>query len=294
MINEEFFKDINYKDYQLKLINRFLKIYKKPLKDKIILEIGSDLNLNVAKMFVKLGVKKVVCINPRFNKNSTAPFSNIEIHKGYGEKTTFQDESFDIIFGIALLEHVLRVEELIKETKRLLKKDGFAFLQGNPLYTCHWGHHIWIEDKDFTCKFSENTNPFKPWEHLFLKGEDAIRKNLEFKNIPQKQIDKIVAYMLSDDISKIKGSDILKEAKKVKGINIYPVFQRAIYQRNDFYKKARKIYTKKDLEFQELVLMIESKNILKLIKFEFFEILRKIKSKIRNTIKAVVNFCDTI
>lgn len=53
---------------------------------------------------------------------------NITIKKGYAEKIPFEDNFFDIVICIHVLEHVYDVKKTIKEMVRVLKKSGHLYL----------------------------------------------------------------------------------------------------------------------------------------------------------------------
>ncbi len=73
--------------YHIPAINDFMqKIEADNLQEKIILEIGSDMELFVAQEFVKRGTKKVYCVNPAFPENLISPNERIKIIRDFGEK----------------------------------------------------------------------------------------------------------------------------------------------------------------------------------------------------------------
>ncbi len=245
------------REYQPVLLNDFMqKTELKDFKDKVILEIGSDMRLNIAQLFVNFGAKEVYCVNPLFPDDLTSPDSKIKLVKDFGEKVKLKSHYFDCIFGIALLEHVLNTEDLFLETKRMLKKDGYAYLQGNPMYTCHCGHHVWAQTPEIHYKFCDETNPFEPWEHLTLHTKQEYIENLKHKNISEEHIEKILGYVLSNDTSKIPPSAIAKTAKDVFKQRLSIFRQVETESANEFYNIAKNFYSEEDLNTTSLTLLI--------------------------------------
>ena len=54
----------------------------------------------------------------------------------------FNDESFDVIIASSVIEHVPNQRELVRECRRLLKRDGIFYLSFPPYYSPVGGHSI--------------------------------------------------------------------------------------------------------------------------------------------------------
>lgn len=258
-----FFKKYRPSFYQLKLLKGFAKKYE--LKNKVVLEIGSDTDLNVAKMMIALGVKKVYCVNPVFKNEMKSPDSRIVLLNTLGEQTNLSDSFFDIVFGIALIEHVYDLNGLISEINRMLKQDGIAFLQGCPMYCSALGHHVHIktnnELKYEFCKKSKN--PFLPWEHLCFQSDSDCFDALIKKGIPDQDANLIIEQLYSKNfnhITKRITSEILKEISKISDVILkYETKKYLANGRNKFYYQALEKYSKFDLESVDLRLYISKK-----------------------------------
>ncbi len=245
------------RDYHIPLINDFMKkIGMDNLQGKTILEIGADMELAVAQEFIKRGAKEVYCANPLFPDSLVSPDNRIKVIKDFGEKVKFENNKFDCIFGIALLEHVLNVEDLFNEVKRMLKPQGFAYLQGNPMYTCHCGHHIWVKTPEKFYKFCDEIKTFEPWEHLTLHTKEEYTENLIRKGLPKEHIEKIVDFLFSDNTSKFVPSKIIQIAKDVYGsrVNVYKTYE--LIEPNEYYDKVKRDYSEEDLQTVSLTLVI--------------------------------------
>lgn len=248
------------KNYFIPNINDFkTKIGEHNFNNKIILEIGSDMELCVAQEFIKQGAKKVICVNPKFPDKLISPNEKIVLIKDFGENTHLASNSFDYIFGIALIEHVINLSELMQEVKRLLKIDGCAFLQGNPIYTSPNGHHLWVKTDTTHYTFYNENNPFRPWEHLSLKTESELIKNLEQKHIKKEHLPFLVNYLLSNDTSKYSTSQIISSIKQVCKNNVIIYEKQTKVNKNKYYYEALKFYNDKDLKTEGLTFLYASK-----------------------------------
>ena len=265
--------------YQDILIKDFMSKTGLSFENKKILEIGSDFDLNVARYFIELGAKEVVCVNPKFPKELVSDVPQIKLIKSLGEQTKLPSHSFDIIFGVALLEHVLHLSDLVSEIKRLLKLCGVAYLQGSPIYPSRNGHHLWVKLPNIHYHFSKETNPFENWEHLCLKSAEEISNCLRGKNIPEEHIPHLVEYLISDDTSKLPASEIIRLIKGVKGVNTQIYTRLDKTPANKFYDLAKKQYTEDDLRISDLRVIITHK---------FFDIFSRMK--IKNFIKKCKDF----
>jgi len=80
----------------------------------------------------------------------------IDVRQMDVEKMAFHDETFDIVFSNAVLEHVYRVDAALDEIKRVLKKGGIAYNLIHLFPSISGGHH------------SDWRHPEKvpPWNHL--------------------------------------------------------------------------------------------------------------------------------
>lgn len=249
--------------YQKRLLKGFEKKYS--LKNKVILEIGSDLDLNVAKMMLALGAQKVYCVNPLFKKGMKSNDSRIILLKTLGEQTNLSDSFFDVVFGIALIEHVHDIQGLIIEIKRMLKKEGVAFLQGCPMYCSALGHHVHLrinnEIKYEFCKHKKN--PFLPWEHLVFQGDDDCYNALIKRGIPNSDAKLIVSQLYQKEnnhITKKPTSEIIKEISAISDINFtYETKKYLANGKNEFYYKALEKYLKIDVESSDLRIYISKK-----------------------------------
>jgi SAM-dependent methyltransferase len=78
------------------------------------------------------------------------------------ESLQFADETFDLSYSIATLEHCSDPYAALLEMKRVTKKGGYIYVQAAPLYYSPFGHHMFGYFDDF------------PWIHLRLPVEGIL------------------------------------------------------------------------------------------------------------------------
>lgn len=198
--------------YQKNAINSLSTKY--DIEGKRILEIGGDLSHSVASYLVNKGAKHVTSINidTKFPTRKISPkisarnLSATELTKYYNE------EVFDIVFGVAVLEHIDNTSLLLKQIYSVLKNKGLVLLQGGPIWTCSIGHHVWVNCHQNIYRFNNQiNNPIPNWYHLILSPNQMKIYLVEQKNIPTKHAEKIVSYIYdSRDLSRMTHADLLE------------------------------------------------------------------------------------
>lgn len=165
-----------------------------------VLEIGSDYHLASARLFAANGAARVVATNLA-NWRSDEPLPpGVEFRVCDAADAGFEDASFDIIYGIAVLEHIVRYHELVPRLRRWLKPGGIAYLQGCPLWTGAVGHHVWYQapaNADGTpgplYSFTGN-NPIPNWSHLTVDAAGMVAL-LVGRGVPREHAEGIAQYV---------------------------------------------------------------------------------------------------
>ena len=102
------------------------------IQGKRVLEVGSDYHLISARLFQANGAAEVVATNLG-DWTSDAPLpEGVKVLVGDVADladTVLDLASFDIIYGVAILEHISDLDRVAAALKRLLKPDGIAYLQ---------------------------------------------------------------------------------------------------------------------------------------------------------------------
>ncbi|MEL6439223.1 MAG: methyltransferase domain-containing protein [Cyanobacteria bacterium J06621_8] len=214
-------------EYQTKAINSLTSKY--DIKGKKILEIGGDLSHSVASYLVNHGAQHVTSINidPKFptkevsQKISAKNLSATELTNYYNEET------FDVVFGVAILEHIDNTPLLLNQIYSVLKKNGLVLLQGGPIWTCSIGHHVWVNCDENIYRFNNHKiNPIPNWYHLLLSPNEMQSYLVEQQNISSDHADKIVSYIYEErDLSRIGYADFF-DIFQASQFKILEAFQR--------------------------------------------------------------------
>jgi len=140
---------------------------------KKILEIGGDTNGNVASKLLDLGALDVWSINIDDTYHNR-DIGNMHTRRlsAYELECYFESDAFDIVLGIAILEHVDDIESLSRAIRAVIKPGGVVYLQGGPFWTsCHGHHVVYVADGRFYA--FNGDNPVPDWLHLLQEPPDA-------------------------------------------------------------------------------------------------------------------------
>ena len=158
-------------------------------------------------------------------------FDNVFFNMGIGEKIEFEDNFFDEVYCMEVLEHVKDFEKTMQEIKRVLKKDGkltltvpikkseTILIKLNPNYFYQVGHKRFFSKEDIlnelkTYKFNikkytaYNSIEHIYWAYAFKRGRNIISQlGVINKKLPR--IMRILVILLSREILTLR-----KSAKK--------------------------------------------------------------------------------
>lgn len=109
-----------------------IQAYVKPI-DSIVLDIGSG-TWRIPSTIAKYGYKKVVGLDYfseekliEYRAKLDAP--NVELHSYETSKIPFDDNSFDVVTSLCVLEHIVYVEDFLNEIHRVLKPGGICIIK---------------------------------------------------------------------------------------------------------------------------------------------------------------------
>lgn len=180
------------------------------LSGKKIMEIGGNGDMAVAKTLYSWSGRKVTVVtpDPELHPN-VLDDQKVELVLRGAEDTRLPDSSFDLIYGCAILEHVLEYERMFLECFRLLKPDGYLLLQGGPHWYSRFGHHVFVVNNEMDYRFNSN-NPVPDFGHLYLtKGEMDVE--LVERCIPPSHRETIIRQIYdSQMLNRAYVEDILK------------------------------------------------------------------------------------
>jgi SAM-dependent methyltransferase len=179
--------DVNLQPYQHHCLSRFLK--QAEFKGRDVLEIGGNGPQAVALTLNNLTGRRVVVLNPDPEYAHTPDEKRVMVLKQDACHTNLDDGSFDVILGIAVLEHIVDIRQFARECFRLLRPHGALVLQGGPLWHSGLGHHLFIVNQEMDYRFCGN-NPVPDFAHL-THDADELADELLSRGLPQAHVSAI-------------------------------------------------------------------------------------------------------
>jgi len=185
--------------YQLEFVTKILR--HTAVAGKRILEIGSDQDLVVGKALARLGAARMQCTNMVDFSNTLKNWNDDRILFAHcdGRALPFEDGSFDLVVGCAVLEHITGIEAFARELERVTVPGGHVFLHGAPMWPSHSGHHVYFIGKARFYKFTDDSNPVPDYGHLTLTPAQMAQV-VATPDIPQEDRERIVHYAYEDEV----------------------------------------------------------------------------------------------
>lgn len=241
-------------DYHFEEFERFVD--RVDIRGKRVLEIGSDFHLASARLFMANGADSVIATNIGDWKSDEPMPEGIEFKVCDASDADFEADSFDIIYGIAIIEHVPDFEKLCASLKKFLKPDGVIYFQGCPLWTGTLGHHVWYASRAdqntpaVQYSFTDN-NPIPNWAHLAM-SPDELTALLVDDGIPLDDAKGIVKYVHNLDGTMVGSCSNFRSASEVLDVmqNTFDLEVDRIVSKvkpNKYFELARKKYSEEDL-----------------------------------------------
>lgn len=133
----------------------------------------------------------------------------------------FEPNSFDVVYGLSIVEHIPSPNIFLDELHRVLKPGGIAYFEGNPIWSSPRGHHLWVArwgglyQHKATANYlfngfpnTKSTNPLPDWSHLLMTA-DQMGDYLNSKSLPDVDIECIVDWVYnSDQINRLSMPEI--------------------------------------------------------------------------------------
>jgi glycosyltransferase involved in cell wall biosynthesis/SAM-dependent methyltransferase len=145
------------------------------LKGKVVVEIGPDAHFITARLCLANGAQKVLACTPAKNwvHWQDLPEGIEPVFKNFLDTDVpIPPQSVDIVFGVALLEHLEDLETVFQKIYSILAPGGKIFMQGGPCWTSMHGHHLWAtKDVSVPYRFT-GRNPVPHWSHLVFTPEE--------------------------------------------------------------------------------------------------------------------------
>ena len=252
-------------EYHFEEFERFID--KVDIRGKRVLEIGSDFHLASARLFMANGAQSVVATNIGNWKSDEPLPMGVEFQVCDASDAQLPEQSFDIIYGIAIIEHVPDFEKLCASLKRFLKPEGIIYFQGCPLWAGTLGHHVWyaaeVTESEAAVAANGGTitkprhysftddNPIPNWAHLAM-SPDELATLLVDDGIPQEDAQGIVKYVHNLDGTMVGSCSNFYSASEVLEVmeNSFDVEVERITSKikpNEYFHIAREKYSEEDL-----------------------------------------------
>ena len=142
-----------------------------------ILDVACDSGAELLKVLVhEHNAKEGIGTNLKSFQKTISP--DIRIESDDITESKFPDNHFDLIVSLAAFEHINNFDKAIKEMYRLLKPGGLVYSLFGPVWSCIYGHHLWIHQNDRVFNYSNTILP--PYCHLLLDEGQVYNHCLKF------------------------------------------------------------------------------------------------------------------
>jgi ubiquinone/menaquinone biosynthesis C-methylase UbiE len=132
------------------------------VKGKRVLVVGCNSGLD-CRYFVEAGAKAVhgLDIDDDIGRDYQHPI--VQYFKESAEAMSFKNDTYDLVYCFATMEHVPNIDAAFNEMARVTKPNGLIYCIASPLWNSRQGHHYPQYFADF------------PWAHLRLSQEQALQ-----------------------------------------------------------------------------------------------------------------------
>jgi SAM-dependent methyltransferase len=176
------------------------------IDDATILEVGADWNSAAATKLLAHGATKVISTNFAPNWPTRTLLDGRLEQRTLDARRIAESlpaDSVDIVFGVAVMEHFLDVPGFLAGARHVLRRGGILFVQGGPLWSSRFGHHVWVDTELGRYHFNDSTNPIEDWSHLFLSRGEMISA-LRRREIAAGDAEAIAAWVYdSDEVNRV-------------------------------------------------------------------------------------------
>lgn len=200
------------------VLSRYISI-----ENRQILEVGGSQLGEAAQPFLNDGAANIIITGLDHISEEKTASERLQIRRANALSLTdvFEPNSFDIVYGLSIVEHIVSPRIFLDQLHAVLKPGGVAYLEGDPLWSSRRGHHLWVATwgGDYQHKASANylfseypnrksTNPLPDWSHL-LMDHDQMGEYLSTKEVPRGDIECILDWVYrSDQINRLSMAEI--------------------------------------------------------------------------------------
>lgn len=233
-------------------LSRFRRI-----EGKSVIEVGGNSNCVAATPFAQAGASRVVVTglyHLDIEERPPHPLIALECADALKLSEKYQRGSFDLLYGISVLEHIPNPRGFFSEVYRILSTGGMAFLQGAPIWSGPWGHHIhltpwqngtvgcyqFLPSEVLLSKGVNVVNPIPDWGHiLYISTEMAAM--LGNMNIPESDIEKIIDFVYKGDVINRESAASICDAIRCSGLTIVELEYDRVQISGDMLERVRAV-----------------------------------------------------
>jgi SAM-dependent methyltransferase len=132
-----------------------------PMRGADVLVVGANTGEECAH-FVGFGVRRVHGIDVVEETGAGFRHPRVSYDRMSVEELGFPDESFDLVYAYATMEHVPDIESGFYEMARVTKPGGVVYSQASPLWRSPYGHH------------KGDLFAGHPWIHLLMNADEIL------------------------------------------------------------------------------------------------------------------------
>ncbi len=192
------------------------------LKNTMILEIGSDAQLDGATILSEMGARLIIASNrgEAWSKAPAPPRTFIATGVD-GRQLQIGSDSIDAVLGTAVLEHINDLPSAFAEFRRVLRPGGLLCLHGGPLWSCGKGHHVWVDIEGMSYRFNDDKiNPVPLWAHLRYDEPGLLEVLVKEKSLPTSHAAAIAKWIFrTSDLNRVT-YDAIIDAAGLSGFDI--------------------------------------------------------------------------
>jgi SAM-dependent methyltransferase len=207
------------------------------LKNKTILELGSDKVFYVASKMIEQGAKSVSATNILDHWQFAQEYidevlgSSIHAQKVDARELAqhYAPDSFDLVFAQAFVEHVQDIEIVLSQICSVLAKGGMVFMHGNPIWSSSVGHHVFLQAPSSRWyRFNDSPKVIPDWSHLMLSRSE-FEDMLNSKDIPEQDIAPVSEFIYNSPLINRYPLSKLKELFSSSSLSLKKIIENRTY-----------------------------------------------------------------
>lgn len=145
-------------------------------ENKHILEIGGVTPYSETSIY---NVKSWTCI--ALNAMQEVNIDKYAVIKANIETYKFKEAFYDTCITTNCFEHVSDVKKGLLNIYKAMKPGGFISILYGPIWSSHFGHHLYIADLETKKYYTFNDGIIPPWGHLLYEEKDLKSYLIEQK-----------------------------------------------------------------------------------------------------------------